>query len=32
MAGEGGVNRSIINELHSAIMQGDQMEDESGVS
>ena len=32
MAGESGVTRSIIDELHSFDMQGDQMEGESGVS
>ena len=29
MAGESGVNRSIIGELHSLDIQRDQMEDES---
>ena len=30
MEGENGVTRSIIDELHSSDIQGDQMEDESG--
>ena len=30
MEGESGVTRSIIDELHSSDIQGDQMEDESG--
>ena len=30
MAGEGGVTRKIIDELHSWDIQGDQMESESG--
>ena len=32
MIGEGGVSRSIIDELHSSDIQGDQMEGESGVT
>ena len=32
MEGENGVNRSIIDELHSSNIQGDQMEGESGVT
>ena len=32
MAGESGVTRSIIDELHSADILRDQMEGESGVS
>ena len=32
MEGESGVNRSIIDELHSSDKQGDQMEGESGVT
>ena len=32
MEDEGGVTRSIIDELHSSIIQGDQMEGESGVT
>ena len=32
MKGESGVSRSIIEELHSFDIQGDQMESESGVS
>ena len=32
MEGEGGVTRSIIDELHSLHMQGDLMEGESGVT
>ena len=32
MAGESGVTRSIIDELHSWDIQGDQMEGESGVT
>ena len=32
MEGEGGVTRSIIHELHSSHIQGDQMESESGVT
>ena len=32
MAGESGFTRSIIDELHSFDMQGDQKEGESGVS
>ena len=31
MEGDGGVTRSIIDELHSSDIQGDQMEDESAV-
>ena len=31
MEGESGVIRSIIDELHSSDIQGDQMESESGV-
>ena len=31
MEGESGVSRSIIYELHSCDIQGDQMEGESGV-
>ena len=32
MEDESGVTRSIIDEIHSSIIQGDQMEGESGVS
>ena len=32
MEGEGGVTRSIMDELHSSDIQGDQMEGESGVT
>ena len=32
MEGEGGVTRSIIDELDSSNIQGDQMEGESGVT
>ena len=32
MEGESGVTRSIIDELHSLYIQGDQMEGESGVT
>ena len=32
MEGESGVNRSIVNELHSSDIQGIQMEGESGVT
>ena len=32
MEGESGVSASIIDELHSLDMQGDQMEDESGAT
>ena len=32
MEGENGVTRSIINELYSSDIQGDQMEVESGVT
>ena len=32
MEGESGVTRSIINEIHSSDLQGDQMEGESGVT
>ena len=32
MEGESGVTRSIIDELHSPDIEGDQMECESGVS
>ena len=32
MAGESGVTRSVIDELHSWDMQGDQMEDESCIT
>ena len=32
MEGENGVTRSIIDELHSSDIQGDQMEGESGVT
>ena len=32
MEGEGGVSRSIIDELNSGDLQVDQMEDESGLS
>ena len=32
MEGESGVTRSIIDELHSSYIQGDQMEGESGVT
>ena len=32
MAGESGVTRSIIDELHSSYIQLDQMEDENGVA
>ena len=32
MEGEGGVTRSMIDELHSPDSQRDQMEDESGVT
>ena len=31
MEGESGVTRSIVDELHSSDIQGDQMEGESGV-
>ena len=31
MEGESGVTRSIIDELHSSDVEGDQMEGESGV-
>ena len=31
MEGESGVTRSIIEEIHSSDIQGDQMEGESGV-
>ena len=31
MEGESGFNRSIMDELHSSEIQGDQMEGESGV-
>ena len=31
MEGESGVTRSVINELHSWGIQGDQMEGESGI-
>ena len=31
MEGESGVNRSIIHEFHSSIIQGDQKEGELGV-
>ena len=31
MEGESGVNRSIIDEIHSADIQGDQMEGKSGL-
>ena len=31
MEGESGVTRNIIDEIHSADIQGDQMEGESGV-
>ena len=32
MAGESGITRSNIDELHSSDIQGDQMEGESGVT
>ena len=32
MEGESGVARSIIDELHSSDVQGDQMESENGVT
>ena len=32
MEGESGVTQSIIDELHSSDIQGDQMESESGVT
>ena len=32
MEGESGVTRSIIDEVHSSDIQGDQMEGESGVT
>ena len=32
MEGESGVTRSIIDDLHSSDIQGDQMEGESGVT
>ena len=32
MKGESGVTRSVINELHSWDIQGDQIEGESGVN
>ena len=32
MEGEGGVTRSIIDELHSSDIQGGQLESESGVT
>ena len=32
MEGESGVTRSIIDELHSSDIQGDQMEGESGIT
>ena len=32
MEGESGVSRSMIDELHSSDVQGDQVEGESGVS
>ena len=32
MEGESGVTQSIIDELHSSDIQGDQMEGESGVT
>ena len=32
MEGDSGVTRSIINELHSSNIQGDQMEAENGVA
>ena len=32
MEGESGVTRSIIDEIHSSDLQGDQMESESGVT
>ena len=32
MEGESGVTRSIIDELHSSDIQGDQMEGENGVT
>ena len=32
MEGENGVSRSIIDELHSSDVQGDQVEGESGVT
>ena len=32
MVGESGVTRSIIDELHSSDIQGDQMEGEGGAS
>ena len=32
MEDESGVTRSIIDELHSSIIQGDQMEGETGVT
>ena len=32
MEGENGVIRSIIHELHSSVIQGDQMEGENGVT
>ena len=32
MEGEGGVTRSIIDELHSSDIQGHQMEGENGVT
>ena len=31
MEGDSGFTKSIINELHSSVIQGDQMEGESGV-
>ena len=32
MGGENGVTRSIVNELHSSDIQGDQMQGASGVT
>ena len=32
MEGEGGATRSILDELHSSDIQGDQMESESGLA
>ena len=32
MEGESGVTRSIIDEIHSSVIQGDELESESGVT
>ena len=32
MEGESGITRSVIDELHSSDNQGEQMEDESGIT